>query len=275
MKNISEQKSKEEELRAKIEQFKIILDSVPAYIFYKDKEGRYVWVNKALCKATGIPEEKWIGKTVLEVFPKVGESHHRDDREVFESGLPKRNIIEPFETHKGIRWAQEDKVPYRDMNGNLIGVIGMGFDITELQIKRKNLEEANIALNLLLKKREEDKIELEENILLNIKKLVTPYIEKLKNNRLDESQKAFVEILEKNLEEIISPFTQRLSSSYLNFTPAEINAANLIKYGKTTKEIAALLNLSTKTIEVHRKNIRRKMNLRNKSANLRTHLSCI
>jgi len=55
-------------------------------------------------------------------------------------------------------------------------------------------------------------------------------------------------------------------------TPAEIQISNLIKQGKTTKEIADLLNLSDRTIETHRKNIRRKIGIRNKSENLRTHL---
>ncbi|MBW1708026.1 MAG: hypothetical protein JRJ86_23185 [Deltaproteobacteria bacterium] len=124
-----------------------------------------------------------------------------------------------------------------------------------------------------MKKREEDKIELEKKVLFNVRELVTPYIEKLKRSMLDESQEAYVEVLESNLNDIISPFSARLSSSYLKFTSTELKVSNLIKHGKTTKEIAMLLNLSDHTVAAHRKSIRSKIGIKNqKKANLRNHL---
>ena len=142
----------------------------------------------------------------------------------------------------------------------------------ELEIKTNNLKEVNAALRVLLKRRDADKTELEEKVLFNMKELVTPYLEKLKKCGLDERQKAYVSILESNLNDIISPFSRSLSSKYLNLTPNEIQVANLVKQGKTTKEIADLLNVSGKTIESHRASIRKKLKIKNKKANLRTHL---
>jgi len=142
----------------------------------------------------------------------------------------------------------------------------------ELELKRNDLEEVNTALRVLLKKRDEDKLELEENLLLNIKMLVRPCLEKLKNCTLNERQASYLDVLESNLLEVISPFARKMSSKYLNLTASEIQVANLIIEGQRTKEIASLLNLSDKTIEVHRKNIRKKLGLRNKKENLRTHL---
>jgi PAS domain S-box-containing protein len=142
----------------------------------------------------------------------------------------------------------------------------------ELEIKTHNLEEANIALKVFLKRRDEDKTEIEEKILLNIKELVVPYLEKLKKNILDEKQKIYVSILESNLNDITSSFSHRLSSKFLNFTPTEIQIANLLRQGKTSKEIAELMNSSPKAVAFHRENIRKKLGLTNKKINLKSYL---
>ncbi|MCF8063198.1 MAG: response regulator [Deltaproteobacteria bacterium] len=145
----------------------------------------------------------------------------------------------------------------------------------ELETKRANLEEVNTALKVLLKKRDENRLEMEEKVLLNMKELALPYLARLRQTPLDPTQEAYMEILESNLNDIISPFSKRLSSRFWNFTPAEIKIANLIKQGKTTKEIAAMLNLSPKTVETHRKNIRKKLSIGGKKTNLRSHLLSI
>jgi DNA-binding NarL/FixJ family response regulator len=142
----------------------------------------------------------------------------------------------------------------------------------ELRLKSENLEEMNTALKVLLKKREEDKDELEEQVIYNVKELVLPFLEKVKNSKLDSRQKTLVEIMESNLNDIVSPFAKSLSTRYLNLTPAEMQIANMVKHGKTTKEIAEILFLSTRTIESHRDSIREKLGIKNKKANLRTHL---
>ena len=141
----------------------------------------------------------------------------------------------------------------------------------ELEIGKRDLDEVNAALKVLLKRRDEDKAELEEKVMFNIRQLVMPHLEKLKSG-LDKRQLAFAIILESNLNDIISPFSRSLSARYLSLTPAEIQIANLIKQGKSTKEIADLWNVSGKTIEDYRKNIRKKLGIKNKKVNLRTQL---
>jgi len=136
----------------------------------------------------------------------------------------------------------------------------------------QHLEEVNTALKVLLKQREDDKKELGESVLSNVKELIAPYVERLNKSKLDTNQNTLVNILESNLSNIISPFISKVSSKYFNFTPMEIRVANLVKDGKTNKEIADLLFLSKNTILFHRHNIRSKLGLKNKKINLRSHL---
>jgi PAS domain S-box-containing protein len=142
----------------------------------------------------------------------------------------------------------------------------------ELKAQSHHLEEVNTALKVLLKQREDDKKELAENVLSNVKELVGPYIDRLNKSRLNTNQKTLISIMGSNLQNIISPFISKLSSRHFNFTPMEIKVANLVKEGKTNKEIAELLCLSKNTILFHRHNIRHKLRLTNKKINLRSHL---
>ncbi|MBW2354466.1 MAG: response regulator [Deltaproteobacteria bacterium] len=143
---------------------------------------------------------------------------------------------------------------------------------TSLMVQAEHLEEVNTALKVLLKQREDDKKALEEAVVLNVKELIYPYIERLKQLRLGKNQKTLLGILEANLNNIVSPFISKISSRILNFTPMEIKVANLVREGKTNKEIADLLFLSINTVLVHRHHIRTKLGIKNKKANLRSHL---
>jgi PAS domain S-box-containing protein len=145
----------------------------------------------------------------------------------------------------------------------------------ELELKTKELEEVNTALRVLLKRRENDKIEIEEKVLYNVKDLVMPYLEKLMNGSLDNEQRLYLRMLTTNLNEIISPFPRRLALNPINLTPTEIQVANLVKEGKITKEIASIMRVSKSAIDFHRYNIRKKLDLVSKKINLRSYLQSI
>jgi len=142
----------------------------------------------------------------------------------------------------------------------------------ELQDQKQSLEEANIALKVLLKHRENDKLELEKNVLTNVKALVLPYVEKLKEIPLKPRNKTLVEIIENHLKDIISPLLQKFSNAQIILTPQEIKVVALIKYGKSSKEIADILTISETTVNFHRKNLRKKFGLKNRQMNLRSYL---
>lgn len=166
---------------------------------------------------------------------------------------------------------------------------GIFFDITEqmesnaalaakgreLETRTDNLSEVNTALKVLLKKRDEDRKALEEKVLYNVKSLIRPYLNKMKRSGLDAKQKAYLEIMESNLNEIVSPLSRKLSYDYLGFTPTEIKVATMVKQGKKAREIARLLGISTRTVEGYRYAIRDRLGIKGKKVNLRTYLLTI
>jgi PAS domain S-box-containing protein len=145
----------------------------------------------------------------------------------------------------------------------------------ELETRTDNLSEVNTALKVLLKKRDEDRKALEEKVLYNVKSLIRPYLIKMKRLGMDARQRAYLEILESNLDEIVSPLSRRLSYDYLGFTPTEIKVATMVKQGKKAQEIARLLGISTRTVEGYRYAIRDRLGIKGKKVNLRTYLLSI
>jgi PAS domain S-box-containing protein len=208
---------------------------------------------------------------------------------VFESGRLETRVTTPEEEKITGSSCKIYASPMKDEQGNITGAVECAMDITdlkrveealmekkaELKTKAKNLEEMNTALRVLLKGRQEDKEELEEKVMSNVRDLVLPYLKKLKKTSLDTNQIACISVMESNLNDIISPFARRLSSKYLGLTPTEIRVANFVKDGMTTKEIAEFMNLSCRTVETYRDNIRRKMRIKHKKTNLRTYLSSL
>lgn len=146
---------------------------------------------------------------------------------------------------------------------------------TALVEKSHHLEEANMALRIILKQLNIEKDQMEKRIVSNAKQLILPYLSRLKNSLLKSSQMSYVNNIENHLNEILSPFAERLSSEHLNLTSSEIRVARLIKEGKATKEIAGLLHSSESVVIFHRHNIRKKMGLINKNINLKSYLQTL
>jgi PAS domain S-box-containing protein len=142
--DVSHERKAEKALRESEESMSAILNSVPALIFYKDRENRFIKVNKATADVLGLAVEEVEGKSISALFPEEeGKAYYEDDLEVMESGLPKTGIIEPMETPGGLRWLRTDKIPYRDPEGNTVGVIGFAVDVTEQKEYREELQRAN------------------------------------------------------------------------------------------------------------------------------------
>jgi PAS domain S-box-containing protein len=291
----------EEELKRKNIELNFFINNIPDMAWVKDADSRFVAVNRAFGEAVEMEPESLINNTCEVCFgEEEAKKFREDDLKVMKGG--KQEIYEEkvIDSQKNEIWLETIKSPILDESGNVIGTVGIARDITtrkkgeealeklnlelehrvqertrELESKSNDLEELNAALKVLLDKRREDQEDFQEGILANIKTLIDPYIVKLIKSKLPQSQKTLLNILESNLNEIISPFTKRLSSKYLNLTPKEIKIANLVKHGKTNKEIAEIQGVASRTIAAHRENIRKKLGLTNKKTNLKTFLQTL
>ena len=110
------------------------------------------------------------------------------------------------------------------------------------------------------------------SLLDNFETLVKPYIERLKKCDKKDDVRIISKILESNINECLSPLDREILPVYRYLTQAEIQVADLIKAGKTSKEIASFLNISARTVGFHRDNIRKKMNIHGKKINLKSYL---
>jgi PAS domain S-box-containing protein len=217
------------------------------------KTGKTIYVegHSAVTTYQGRPATIGIGIDVTE------QKNIEEELEKYRSQLEKLVAEKTAELHQANEELRQDIMRRKQVEN-------------ELEIKTVNLQEANVALKVLLRQGEDYKGELEEKVYSNVKELVLRYLWMFKNSRLDTDQIMLLDIIETNLKNIISPFSKRIGA--FNFTPKEMEVVALIKEGKTTKQIAGLLNVSLDAISQHRYQIRRKLDLNRKKAGLRSYL---
>lgn len=285
--DITERRRVVAQLRESEKWYRSIFETTGAATMLLEEDTTISFVNREFEKKFGYLKEdienkrSWTEFIVPEDVGRMIE-HHRLRR--VDANIPPRNYEFRFLTSAG---EPRDIFITVDMIPGTTKSIASLVDITELkrteealqkrgkelEDKTHELEELNAALRVLLKKREEDKNEMEEKVVANLENLVLPYIEKLKQCQLGPRDKTNVNIIETNLKDIITPFSHKLSSRHLNLTTRELQIANLIKSGKTTKEIAGFLNVSPSAVNICRYRIRNKLGLNNKKVNLQSFLA--
>lgn len=142
-----------------------------------------------------------------------------------------------------------------------------------IQERTKSLQETNTALTVLLEKQQDGSKEVEERIAANIKRQISPVIDKLKQLSDVSEIKMYLELLDMEINAIMASHTHKLATMAVNLTPTELQIASLIRKGRTTKEISSILGNSIRTIESHRASIRKKVGLQDRSENLETFLA--
>jgi PAS domain S-box-containing protein len=289
--DITQRRRMEQALRESEEKYRTIIENIEDGYYEVDLAGNFTFFNAALSRIAGYSREELMGMNNRQIMDEFNAKRvFRVFNTVYMTGMPTRAVDWELTRSDGSKRTVEVSVSLRrDLNARPVGFMGIARDITdrkeaektlrareeELQAKTRNLEEVNTALKVLLKRREEDRRELEENVMTNLNDTVLPHLDRVRELAKEKRLREGLEALKDNLEALTSPFSYRLSSKYLNLTSTEIEIANLVKQGKTTKEIADLMKVSNKTVEVHRLNIRKKLGLSNQKMSLRTHLLSI
>lgn len=137
----------------------------------------------------------------------------------------------------------------------------------ELEEKNHELHETNIVLKRLLFEIKEEKQKTGQVIHMNIERLILPDLARMAKAPVQQRYQ-LRDTIQANLLDLVSPVTGEHIDRYFLFTPTELRVVNLIRQGRSSKEIAEALNISPQTVATHRKKIRKKLNISGKKINL-------
>ena len=275
--------------------YKLALNSISAHIAILDEEGVILETNRAwrdFALENGLRENPGtIGVNYLDVCRNAAESPTDESAVIAEaiekviSGDIKEFFINyPCHSPEEERWFALRIVRFREpgtrkvilSHENITPLIQVQKSLArkERQVSEQaeKLEESNIALKVLLKHREEDRKQLEENMVANVRELIQPYVEKLLDAGLTSREQNILELIAERLQEIISPFLNRLTTLHKILTPQEIHVATMVREGRTSKEIAEVMMISVSAVDFHRKHIRKKLGMTGSGQNLRSYL---
>lgn len=277
---------------------RVLVDGSPLGIFFDDAHDKCVFVNTTFCEMMELTESEALGDGWAgTVHPEDLGPLLRDRARAVAEGAPLFRAEYRYVCPSGrTGWVEEQTRPVHGPGGELLGYVGTLAEITgrkneerllarhseelearvrertaELEAQAGRLAGMNAALEVLLRKREEDREELERAVLANVRRRILPVLDRL-DAACGGRARAEVEELRQGLGELTDPFRHRLTAACLDLTPAETRVAELIRQGLTTKEIAARLGVGTSTIDTHRHGIRRKLGLEGRQAGLRARL---
>jgi PAS domain S-box-containing protein len=253
------------------------------------QEGRLVEANPSFFENTGYLEDDVIGRTVAEAgFWPDPEERARVMRIVGGNGVVKTFPIKlkmgSGEIHDCLFSAQRvefNDVPctveiYIDMSPDRSPKAALMNQEGTLSAKKREIQNLNAALKILIDHQEsEKKKDQQHNWAVSLKKKIFPYLDKIKSGKMDIASRTYLSMIELNLKDLIASLPDDGANQLHNLTLTESQVANLVRQGKTSKEIAAMLNVSTAAISFHRHNLRKKLGLLKKKTSLRSHLKTL
>ena len=161
--DITEKKRAERELEESRRLLQSILNTIPTRVFWKDRESRFIGCNKSFATDTGYNDPKeLIGKTDFDLSwtKEQSEQFRTDDRAVIEQNLPKLNFEETCTLADGIlHWVRCSKLPLKDANNKVVGVLGTYEDISDQKRMKEAIEKRVLALTQPMESTEQIAVE--------------------------------------------------------------------------------------------------------------------
>ena len=266
----TESKLAEKALLEAGEQWQRTFDSITDLIFIMDLDSTIIKANKHLAEAVGLPLQEVVGKKCYEVFHKTEIRWPGCPFEMaLKDGTPQ--ISEIDESDLGVPLLVTVS-PVFNAQEQHVGAVHIARDISDIVAARIALENKNIALSEVLEQVQLEKDKIKNDIRDNVTEIVLPIIEKIK---LKKPQSKYLDLLKKAINDIASSYGSKLTATDYRLTSRELEICSMIKSGLSSKEVAVLLNISPKTVERHRRNIRNKLGISGKKANLSTFLQSL
>mgnify|MGYP006266855853 CR=1 FL=1 len=170
-----------------------------------------------------------------------------------------------------VRWLQAQCYALDGVDGKPAAIEGIAVDITERKRTEILLEQKNAALRELVEQVSTEKAKVKEAVAANLDEVVMPLLSKL---RREGSSGSYLDLLEHHLREITSGYSREIvRNPNSGLTQREREICDMIKGGLTSKEIAQTLGLSVQTIQRHRRNIRKRLQLTGKGQSLSSFLA--
>ena len=249
--DFTKQKTLEDNLKREQELLQMLMDNVPDYIYFKDVNKKYIRANKAIANFFNTDVNNIIGKSDEDFLPKASaEIIHNQDQDV----LKGKTLINDVQKLQGIDgksiWLSTNKVPIRDENSKIVGLVGVCRDVTMLEATKQHLEmakikaeEANAAKSLFLANMSHE-IRTPMNGIIGMADI-------LSKSKLDTSQKEYLDIIVKSGQTLLSLINNILDFSKIESGKMELETVP-VNIRSVIEEVADLhiLQATAKSVDL-------------------------
>ncbi len=280
---IKEKDQQLKEVKQQMEE-KAILDSMlqstgDTAISIMDPELNILIHNQAAVTFYGSVASKLIGMSAVTLHGSVADRREFEDAVAVADKEGRHEFVMKQQANGDSCYFATTVFCIRDQEARKSGFGLIAQNITEqrkaalaLEHKKKEAEDVNIALQVMLDQHTRAKESIEEQISIRLQELVNPYLDLLRQSVKSEKQIETLRIIGAHIDSITRQFSPQARKIMLKLSPRESMIADLVRQGKTSKDIASLLHISLRTVETYRNNLRKKLGINKKKISLRTYL---